>query len=61
METIQRLYPQFNAPVSTPRGDGYLVGKDNDGLLLVSVKQEPDKTHARCCHVWFKPDEVQFK
>ena len=62
--TIQQLQPRFNSPVTTPDGPGYLVARDDDGLLLVSVIQERRKASkgdpgASCCrHAWYKPDDI---
>lgn len=61
-QNIQQLRVQFNMPLTTPDGPGYLVARDADGLILVCVKQAADKSHARCRHAWYKPSEiVEFK
>lgn len=62
MQTIQQLRVQFNMPLTTPDGPGYLVARDADGMILVAVIQQPDKTHARCRHAWYWPNQiVEFK
>lgn len=57
--TIQKLEVQFNMRLTTPDGPGYLVAKDEDGRLLVAVVQQPDKTHARCRHLWYWPQQIK--
>ena len=67
MTIIQQLQPQFNKPVTTPDGIGYLVAKDEDGLLLVCIIQEPRKADrsiegdggaSRCRHAWYAPQDI---
>ena len=64
---IQQLTIQFNQPVITPAGKGYLVALDEDGKPLVAVIQTPRKADlatkdpgcSGCRQMWFEPEEVR--
>jgi len=51
MTTIRELTIQFNQPVVTPEGNGYLVAADYKGNLLISMAGTRR-------HQWFKKEQV---